>query len=141
MCFFVGYAESAVASVCPGGRLNLTCNTMSDQTSLIWNMSFPHRPGYERRFILAGGIADSASPLNVSQTMFQFLRTSVSPLISVMVIDNVDTTLNGTRVECSYGGGVMSTNIINIIGRCMLILQCRELGLHLLSQVHGQVIK
>ena len=77
-------------------------------------MTFPHHPGYER-FILAGGIADRASPLTVSQIMFQFFRSSVSPLISVMVIDNVSTTLNGTRVECSYGGSVMSTDFINVI--------------------------
>ena len=85
-------------------------------------MSFPHHPGYECRFILAGGMADSASPITVGQTMLQFLRTSVSPLISVMVIDNVSTILNGTRVECSYGGGVMSTDVINVIGNSMLIM-------------------
>ena len=33
-----------------------------------------------------------------------------------MIIDNVSTSLNGTRVECSYGGGVVSTDIINVIG-------------------------
>ena len=76
--------------------------TMSDQMTLTWNMTFPHHPGYEQQF-LAGGIADRASPLIVGQTdTFQFLRTSVSPLISVMVhvIDNVSTVLNRTRVEC-----------------------------------------
>ena len=111
-------ASTAVVSVCPGGQLNLTCNTMSDQThtALIWNMTFPHRPGYEQRLILAGGSADSASPFTVGQTEFQFLRTSVSPLMSTMVIDNVSSILNGTRVSCSYGGGVMSTDIINVIG-------------------------
>ena len=102
--------------MCPGGQLNLTCNTMSDQTALLWNMTFPHHPGYEQRLILAGGIADSASPFIVGQTVFQFLRTSVSPLMSLMVIDNVSSILNGTRVDCSYGGGVMSTDIINVIG-------------------------
>ena len=102
--------------MCPGGQLNLTCNTMSDQTALLWNMTFPHRPGYEQRLILAGDIADSASPFTVGQTVFQFLRTSISPLMSLMVIDNVSSILNGTRVDCSYGGGVMSTDIINVIG-------------------------
>ena len=47
--------------------------------------------------------------------MFQFLRTSVSPLMSVMIIDNVAVDLNGTRVDCSYGGGVMSTTTVNDI--------------------------
>ena len=83
-------------------------------------MTFPHRPGFERRAILASGITDSASPLMVDQTMFQFLRTSTSPLVSRMVIDNVSTILNGTRVDCSYGGGVM-TDIINVIGNGIII--------------------
>ena len=133
---YIGFTESAEVSVCPGGQLNLTCNTMSDQTSLTWNLTFPHRPGYERRLILAGVISDSASPLTVSQTVFKFLRTSVSPLISVMVIDNMSAILNGTRVECSYGGAVMSTNIINVIGSGMLIiLQCRVLGLYVYHKI------
>ena len=107
-------------SVCPAGQLNLTCNTrtMSDQTILRWNMTFPHRPGYEIRDILTSG---SATPLTINQTMFQFFRTSVSPLISTIVIDNVSAVFNGTRVECFYGGRVMITIIINVIGNGMFI--------------------
>jgi hypothetical protein len=33
-----------------------------------------------------------------------------------MVIDNVSSNVNGTRVECSSGGRVVSTDIINVIG-------------------------
>ena len=64
------------------------------------------------------GIADSVSPLTVGETRFQFLRTSVSPLISTMIVDNVAVELNGTRVDCSYGsmGSLMSTSIMNVIG-------------------------
>ena len=47
--------------------------------------------------------------------MFQFLRTSTSPLMSTMIIGNVAVGLNGTRVECTYGGSVMSTITINVI--------------------------
>ena len=101
-----------VVSVCPGGKLNLTCNTMSDQTILRWNLTFPHHPGYQLRDILTVG---SAAPLTVDQTMFQFLRTSVSPLMSTMVIDNVSAVFNETRVECLYGHQVMTTTIINVI--------------------------
>ena len=41
---------------------------------------------------------------------------SVSVHKKVMVIDNVSTFLNGTRVECSYGGRVMETTVIIVIG-------------------------
>jgi hypothetical protein len=33
-----------------------------------------------------------------------------------MVINNVSSDVNGTRVECSSGGRVVSTDIINVIG-------------------------
>ena len=79
---------------------------------LIWNMIFPNSPGYERRVLFSTGSADSASPLTVNQMMFQFLRTSISPLMSTMVIENMNFVLNGTRMECTYGGGVMSKDII-----------------------------
>ena len=112
-CASIGNAESAEVSVCPSGQLNLTCNTTEQM--LTWSITVPDRPGTERRLILAGGGADSALPLTIGQTTFQFLRTLVSPLISIMVIDNVNTVLNGTRVDCLKEDGVMSTDIINVI--------------------------
>ena len=115
---YVGHAiESVMVSVCPDGQLNLTCSTatMSDETVLTWNMTFPHRPGYELRAFFSTGSAESALPLTVNQTNFQFLRTSTSPLISIIVINNMSTILNGTRVECSYGDW-KETTILNVIG-------------------------
>ena len=124
-----------MVSVCPSGQLNLTCNTTEQQ--LTWSITVSHRPGDERRLILAGGGADSALPLTVSQTMFQFLRTSVSPLISIMVIDNVNTILNGTRVECLYGDGVMSTDIINVIGSGTSLMKAIIIACLRMYDVHG----
>ena len=91
-------------------------------TLLVWNITLPNHPEFEQRFILSTGVADSASPLTVGETEIQFLRTSISPLMSMMVIDNVSVELNGTRVECSYGGAVMSTIIIKVIGTGMSII-------------------
>ena len=88
---------------------------MSGVTLLQWDIFFPNQSVPETRFISSLGSADSVSPLTVGQTMFQFLRTSTSPLTSMMIIDNVTVELNGTRVDCSYGGSVMSTTIINVI--------------------------
>ena len=84
-------------------------------TLLRWSLTFPGQSEPETRFISSTSIANSSTPLNESQTMFQFLRTSVSPLMSVMIIDNVAVDLNGTRVECTYGGSVVSTTTINVI--------------------------
>ena len=102
-------------SVCPGGQINLTCQATPNGTLLQWNLTILGRSQPELRFISSDGNTASVSPLIAGQTVFQFFRTSTSPLISVMIIDNVSTSLNGTRVECSYGGGVMETTVINVI--------------------------
>ena len=102
--------------MCPGDQLNLTCLTTPNETLLQWSIDIPSRSAPELRFISTDGITASVTPLIVGQTVFQFLRTSTSPLISLMVIDNVRTDVNGTRVECSFGGRVVSIDIINVIG-------------------------
>ena len=114
--------------MCPGDQLNLTCHATQDETLLQWSITIPGHSVAELRFIPSSGNTARVTPLIVGQTVFQFLRTSTSPLAAVMIIDNVSTSLNGTRVECSYGGGVMSTDIINVIGNgvyaCMLNIEC-----------------
>ena len=76
----------------------------------------------EIRFISSGGPTESvASTFTLGQTVFQFSRTSSSPLTSLIIIDNVTTSFNGTRVECSYRDRVMSTTIINVIGNGIII--------------------
>ena len=107
--------------MCSGDQLNLTCHPAPSATLLQWNVTILGRSP-ELRFISSTGNADSVQALTVGQTIFQFLRISTSPepLVSTMIIDNVSTSLNGTRVECSYGGRVMST-YINVIGNGMLI--------------------
>lgn len=105
-----------VASVCLGGQLTLICDTlMSNETLIEWNVVFPDY--LETRFISSLGNTGSVAPLTVDQTMFQFLRTSVSPLISTMIIDNVTVNMDGTRIDCSYGGRLITSNIINVIGK------------------------
>ena len=104
------------ASVCSGDQLILTCHTTPTVTLLEWTLTIPGRSLPDIRFLSSSGSTASVSPLTVGQTMFQFLRTSVSPLISTTVINNVNMSLNGTRVECSYSGEVMETTIINVIG-------------------------
>ena len=109
------------ASVCSDDQLNLTCHTMPTVALLQWTLTIPDRSAPDIRFLSSSGSTVSVTPLIVSQTVFQFIRTSVSPLTSTMVINNVSTSLNGTRVECSYSGEVMETTIINVIGNGMSI--------------------
>ena len=111
-----------LASVCSGDQLNLTCHAASNETLLLWSVTSTSLSVSQRRFISSDSNATSVTPLTVGQTMFQFFRTSTSPLISTMTIDNVSTSLNGTRVECSYGSEVTETTIITVIGNGMLVL-------------------
>ena len=117
MCALDG---ETLVSVCSGDQLNLTCHVTPNETLLQWSVTIPGRSVSELRFISSGGNTVSVAPLIVGQTVFQFLRTSTSPLVSTIVIDNVSSSLNGTRVECSYlDGRVVSTDIINVIGNGM----------------------
>lgn len=93
----------------------LLCSVAAGKTLLKWTITFPDRSVPEERFVSSSGSTSSVAPLMVGQTEFQFLRTSLSPLRSIMEINNVTVELNGTIVECSSDGRVMSTNIINVI--------------------------
>ena len=110
------------ASVCSGEQLSLSCHAAPNVTLLQWNITIPDRLGRpDLRFLSSSGSTTSVTPLVIGQTVFQFLRISVSPLTSTLVINNVSMSVNGTRVECSYNGEVMETTIINVIGNGMYI--------------------
>ena len=104
--------------MCSGDQLNLTCHATPNESLLQWSVTISGRSVPEIRFISSSSSANSVNPLTVGQTMFQILRTSTSPapLVSTVVIDNVSSDVNGTRVECSYvDGRVVSTDIIKVI--------------------------
>ena len=128
-----------LASVCSGDQLNLTCHATPSETLIQWSLTIPSRSP-ELRFISTDGNTVSVTPFIVGQTVFQFLRTSTSPLTSLMVIDNVSADVNGTRVECSYGGRVVSTDIINVIGSGMFdIIICLVASYRALAMLSVQV--
>ena len=105
---------AAEVSVCPGQQLNLTCLAAPNQTLLRWSFMLPGRSQPESRYISSRGMVDRVTPRTVGQTEFQFLRTSTSPLMSVIVITSLTAELTGTRVDCSSGDSVMAMFIINI---------------------------
>ena len=84
---------------------------------LAWNITFPDESNQrsEVRYISSAGTTTCQAPRTVHQTVFQFIRTSVSPLITTLAVYNMTSALNGTRVECDNGGEI-STSIINVIG-------------------------
>ena len=101
--------------MCLGGELTLNCST--NETLLQWTIAIPqYRGPVSVRFITSDPQSDDVLPYLPDIARFLFLRTSISPLASMILIKNVTVGLNGTRVECSYGGEVMETTIINVLG-------------------------
>ena len=109
--------------MCPGGQLNLTCLGGPDETLLTWSLIFPSSSNPDVRFISSRGTAESArSTFTLGQTVFQFSRTSTSPLISLIIIENMTSELNGTRVNCSDSNIMILTTVINIYGNGRVIV-------------------
>ena len=87
---------------------------------LSWNITFPDgiNQRSELRYISSMGTSTCQAPRTVYQTVFQFVRTSISPLISTLAVYNMTSTLNGTRVDCHDAENytMISSTIINVIG-------------------------
>ena len=127
--------------VCSGGQINLTCQATPNETLLQWSLSLPDRSHPEIRYISSRGNAQSVTPLTVGRTVFQFFRTSTSPLdlTSEIVISNVSVELNGTRVACSSGGSLMSVTFISVIKNGMVNQMYQNLTLSYNVQYKCQI--
>ena len=99
--------------VCIEDQLTLTCST--DGTALLWDVSNPR--------ILETGVGDQTisstgrerlGPFVTRLGVFTFSRISISPLMSVLEIDNITADLNDTRVDCDRMEG-MSTAVVTVI--------------------------
>ena len=93
-----------MVSVCPGGQVLLTCERMSDSVLLInqlhWTISTPHPMAITReRIVTSQGVL--SPEFRIGFTEFTVTRTSDSPLISQLLINNVTTEIN---VYCSEDG-------------------------------------
>ena len=91
-----------MVSVCPGGQVLLTCERMSGP-DLHWSVSVPRMAGATTQTIIV-----PVSPgvvlypdFKIGFTEFNVTRTSSSPLISQLLINNVTTEINGSTIYCS----------------------------------------
>ena len=103
ICIIIGTAISlsplGMVSVCPGGQVLLTCERMSSSI-LYWDFSVPHMAAIPQRIVLSQGSL-LALDFTIGFTEFNIARTSSSPLISQLLINNVTTEIN---VYCSEDG-------------------------------------
>ena len=115
-----------MVSVCPGGQVLLTCETMSDPF-LYWDVSILHL-AMSREIIVSnlGAISTTALQFNgLHLTEFNVIRTSGSPLISQLLISNVTTEINGSTIYCSEDGDEDSAPMteINVKNKGRIILE------------------
>ena len=94
-----------MVSVCPGGQVLLTCERMSG-SFLYWDVSIPRLAMIGESVITSTGVV-STTALQFSGlhlTTFTITRTSSSPLISQMMVNDVTTAINGSTIYCSENG-------------------------------------
>jgi hypothetical protein len=70
---------------------------------LYWDVSVPHLATAQERIILSQGVILS-SEFRIGFTEFNITRTSESPLISQLLINNVTTEINESTIYCSEDG-------------------------------------
>ena len=114
-------SPSKVAFVCPGEQLTLTCQT-NESSILRWTITLPElNTTYTRNVPFTG---DGRLPLIIhsavdNTVVFNFSRISepnTHPLIAKLLIDNINTDLNGTETNCSVlGTSVTHTTVVNVL--------------------------
>ena len=102
--------------VCPGDNLTLYCCTNGSALQWYVNISLTplrfDQPGEDGIRLIDNQSVDP--PITVNQTVIHFSKTSSSPLVSVLTINNVTTNWNQTMIECTHTEG-MSLTTIHII--------------------------
>ena len=92
-----------MVTVCPGRQLLLTCERISGPI-LVWDFSVPHMASTAfQRIVQNQGILLSPDS-KIGFTVFNVTRTSDSPLISQLLINNVTIEINGSNIYCSEDG-------------------------------------
>ena len=95
-----------IVSVCPGGQVLLTCETISG-SFLYWDVSIPRLAMSREIIISTQGNIDTTALQQFSglhATEFNVTRTSGNPLTSQLLINNVSTEINGSTIYCSEDG-------------------------------------
>ena len=111
-----------MVSVCPGGQILLTCERIISGSILYWTVSAPNLVISPTRVVLSQGAIISPE-FTIGFTAFNITRTSQSPLISQLLINNVTTGINGSNFYCSEDGNETNAPMtaIEVIYKGMII--------------------
>ena len=101
--------------VCSFGQFELLCRTNS--TILEWIIDFPDSSGVvdPGTWFISSTHPEVQSVVISDSTVLLISRTSLSPLTSLLEINNTIVALNGTRINCTSQDGTEST-VVNVVG-------------------------
>ena len=92
---------------------------MSGSGFLYWTVSVPHLDTRERIVADVGDFSPNLLFNGLHSTAFTITRTSINPLTSQMMVNDVTTVMNGSTIYCSEdsneNGAPMAT--INVTNR------------------------
>ena len=114
-----------MVSVCSEGQLLLTCERMSGFI-LVWDISVPRMPSATTQRIVLSQEELLSPEFKIGFTELNITRTSDSPLISQLLINNVTTEMNGSAIYCSEDGDENNApmTIINVTSKSKTCLLC-----------------
>ena len=101
--------------LCPGDQLKLTC-TVNGSGTIQWDVTHPHmQTGVGIQFVTDGSFEEFT--IDGNGAVYRFSRISISPLTSVLHIENVNANISGTMVKCydSSRVAIILTTVIDVL--------------------------
>ena len=102
-----------IVSACPGGQILLTCERTSG-LFLHWTVSVPHLVPRETIVGNQGAFITDLQLTGLHYATFTITRTSINPLTSQMMVNNVTTEINGSTIYCSQDGNENGAPMVTI---------------------------
>ena len=99
--------------LCPGERYSLVCSTI--HLFLEWSVRTTSQPMLYERTVSSSDRSPLILPIRLNTANITFSRDSprmVLPLVSTMTIENVNSYLEGTMINCT---GVNSSSVSSIV--------------------------
>ena len=87
-------------SACPGGQILLTCERTSG-SFIYWTVSVPHLDTRKPIVPNQGAFTTDLQLTGLHYATFTIIRTSMNPLTSQMMVNNVTTEINASVIYCS----------------------------------------
>ena len=103
-----------IVSACPGGQILLTCERTSG-SFLHWTVSVPHLVPRKIIVPIQGTFTTDLQLTGLHYATFTITRTSINPLTSQMMVNNVTTEINGSTIYCSEDDNENGTPMVTLI--------------------------